>query len=238
MKAMIFAAGVGSRLQQLTRENPKCLMHAGGKPLLYHVLMQLKTVGVREVMINLHHYPEKVMSYLNSLHDLEMQVSFSHEPSLLDTGGGLKKIRSFFDGESSFILHNADIYSTVDLSELVTAHRQYAAIAVLAVMQRESKRGLFFDSSSHLVGWTGESSPPPSSATCMKLAFAGISVASSELFEHMGSEDAFSVIQPFLNAARMTHRVFGYRVDGAYWADIGTSESLLALQKHLEATDA
>lgn len=230
MKAMIFAAGVGSRLKELTRDTPKCLMEVGGKTMLEHVVDRLKAAGVTGVAINVHHHADKVTRFVQERNNFNLEVVISHETTLLDTGGGLKKVASFFSGEDAFLIHNADIYSTFDLSHLVKSHRAHNAVATLAVMARDSRRGLYFDPAYHLVGWTGEESPPDSSAL---LNFSGISVASHEIFSHMGSEDVFSIIKTFLAAARTTQRVWGERIQDAEWTDIGTPEQLEALRKRL-----
>lgn len=228
MKAMIFAAGIGSRLKELTRDTPKCLMQVGDKTMLEHVVSRLKAAGVTGVAINVHHHAEKVTDFIRSKGDFGLEVLVSHEPTLLDTGGGLKKVAQFFAGEEAFLIHNADIYSDVDLAALVKRHRANKAVGTLAIMDRPSKRGLYFDPDYRLVGWTGESAPAPSSRL---LSFCGISVASHEIFSHMGAEDTFSIIKTFLTAARSTDRVWGAVVSGSEWTDIGTPEQLEALRK-------
>lgn len=230
MKAMIFAAGIGSRLKELTRDTPKCLMQVGNKTVLEHVVDRLKDAGVSAVAINVHHHAEKVTQFLRDRNYLGLEMFVSHESTLLDTGGGLKKVAPFFSGEEAFIIHNADIFSDVNLHDLVARHRGRKAVATLAVMDRRSPRGLYFDSTHHLVGWSGQQAPPPSSTL---LNFCGISVASHELFSHMGDDDVFSIITTFLAAARTTTRVWGELVQSAEWTDIGTPEQLAALRRRL-----
>jgi NDP-sugar pyrophosphorylase family protein len=230
MKAMIFAAGIGSRLKELTRDTPKCLMQVGDKTMLEHVVDRLKDAGVAGLAINVHHHADKVTQFLRDKDNFGLDVLVSHESSLLDTGGGLKKVASFFANEDAFLIHNADIFSTVDLAGLVHKHRSRNAIGTLAVMARPSQRGLYFDSAHHLVGWTGEKTPLPSSGL---LSFCGISVASHEIFSHMGSEEVFSIIKTFITAARSTGRVWGEVVSGAEWTDIGTPEQLEALRNRV-----
>jgi NDP-sugar pyrophosphorylase family protein len=213
-KAMIFAAGIGSRLKALTKDTPKCLMQVGGTPMLERVVDRLKGVGVRSVVINVHHHAE--------------QVTFSHEPILLDTGGGLKKVQELFANEGSFFLHNADIHCESDLGELLSRHQSRNALATLAVMTRESKRGLFMTSAMELVGWTGEMAPPPPNAK--QFAFSGISICAPDIFSYMPSGDTFSIIEPFLSCARATRAVFGVEIDPSTWVDIGTPEQLAALR--------
>jgi NDP-sugar pyrophosphorylase family protein len=231
MKAMVLAAGIGSRLRELTKNTPKCLMQAGGKTMLEHVIDALKKVGVTEVAINLHHHPEQVKQFVKERGYFDLKVVFSEEPQLLDTGGAIKKVHAFLEGEERFIIHNADVFCTHDLTSLVDAHRSRNALAILTVMKRTSKRGLFFDNESRLVGWTQASQPPPSDAHLF--AFGGISVCSGEIFEYMDERAAFSIIEPFLAASRATQRVFGVEIDPSAWIDVGTPEQLQILQKRL-----
>ena len=231
---MIFAAGVGSRLKELTKNTPKCLMQAGGKTLLEHAVERLKAAGVRAVMINVHHHAEQVQDFVRAQKKFGLQVSFSEESVLLDTGGGLKKAKEFFEGQTAFLVHNADVYSNCDLSALVAAHKAKRGVATLAVMQRYSSRGLFFNANMQLRGWTEEVPPySPAKGSDQLLAFSGISVASSELFQYMDDSDAFSIVRPFLKAAKTTERVWGHSIDGSEWVDIGTPEHLKALQDRL-----
>jgi len=228
---MVFAAGIGSRLKEFTKNSPKCLMQAGGKTLLEHVLLKLKAVGVQEVVINVHHLPEMITSFLKTHNNFDLHIHISHEASLLDTGGGLRKARSFFEHEDAFIVHNSDIYSSIDLDSLVKQHSAKSAIATLAVMQRASKRGLFFDDEMRLVGWTEEKQPSPKNSQL--LAFSGISICSGALFRYMDSREVFSIIEPFLAASRDGGRVYGSPISPDLWTDIGTPESLQALQEKL-----
>ena len=231
MKAMVFAAGIGSRLKEFTRETPKCLIEVGGIPMLERVVERLKGAGVTSVVINVHHYADKVVHFVESRHKFGIEVVFSDEPTLLDTGGGLKKVARHFAAEDAFIIHNADIFSDIDLKALVSAHRARGAIGTLAVMERPSQRGLHFALDNRLVGWTGEGAVAPEGTRV--LAFCGVSVASSRIFEFMGEEDTFSIIKSYLAASRSTGAVWGEVVTGREWTDIGTPEQLQALRDRL-----
>lgn len=232
MKGMIFAAGIGSRLKELTRDTPKCLIEVGGKTMLERVVGRLKEAGVTSVVINVHHHAEKVVTFVEQRARFGIEVTFSHEPTLLDTGGGLKKVATHFASEDAFIIHNADIYSDIDLKSLVEAHRSRKAVATLAVMERASKRGLYFSQEHRLLGWTEEGGTPPAGSRV--LAFCGISVASSRIFDFMGDESVFSIIKSYLSAARATGAVWGEVISQRAWVDIGTPEQLSALRERLE----
>lgn len=240
MKAMVFAAGIGSRLKEFTKDTPKCLMQAGGQTLLEHVLLKLQKVGVSEVVINVHYLADKVTSYLAEKKNFGLSIHISHEQNLLDTGGGLQKVKGVFENEKSFIVHNSDIYCTSDLSTLIAAHNQASAVATLGIVQRETSRGLYFDPSMRLVGWTGAaqgSEAQQSGSGAVLFDFSGISVCSHEIFSYMDSRDRdsikFSIIEPFLKAARSSRRVFGSPIDPEQWIDIGTPETLSLLQERL-----
>jgi NDP-sugar pyrophosphorylase family protein len=208
-------------------------MQVGGITMLERVVERLKEAGVTSVAINVHHHAEKVIQLVESRHRFGIEVTFSHEPVLLATGGGLKKLRAFFEQEDAFFIHNADIYCTTDLACLMRIHRERNALATLLVMERQDSRGLYFDQDHKLVGWTGEQTPPAPQARL--LPFCGISVASGALFESMGDDEVFSMVRTFLHAARTSSRVFAQSLEAsAEWIDIGTPEELSDLQSRLK----
>lgn len=231
MKAMVLAAGVGSRLKHLTKSRPKCLMEIGKSTMLEIVIERLKAAGVREIMINLHHLPDMITEYVKSKSSFGIDVSFSYEKDLLDTGGGIKRVRSFFQEEDLFLVHNSDVFSELDLNELIQFHRNSRALATLPVMSRESRRGLYFDSQDQLVGWTGENIQPPAGARL--LAFSGMHALSGSIFKYMGEKESFSIIEPYLVAARAGERVLGYQMQDVFWLDMGTPEDLEELRRRV-----
>lgn len=233
MRAMVFAAGIGSRLKHLTQNRPKCLMEIGKTTMLETVVERLKLAGVTDVMINVHHLPEMIVDYVRQRKNFGMNVSFSREDILLDTGGGLKRARNFFEHETAFFIHNSDVYSDLDLVKLFDSHTKSGAHATLAVMKRESKRGLYFDSNEQLVGWTGEEAVTPPASSSL-LAFSGIHVASPAIFDFMADEDIFSIIVPYLKAARAGRKIVGYRMTHEFWMDMGTPSDLEELRVRLQ----
>src|SRR5262245_9347899 len=156
MKAMILAAGLGTRLRPLTNDRPKALVEVAGHTLLEITIARLKQFGVREVIINVHHFAGVMIDYLKAKKNFGLRVEISEEDLLLDTGGGLKKAAWFFleDGRSGapFILHNVDVISTIDIGQLLESHRQSQALATLAVQQRETSRYLLFNEQMQLCG--------------------------------------------------------------------------------------
>lgn len=242
MKAMILAAGFGTRLGAITERTPKCLVEAGGKSMLEHVVDRLRAVGISTVVINLHHLAEQVRSFVAARNGFGLDVIFSYEPEILGTGGALRKAAQFFVGDD-VLVHNADIYSDIALDGLILAHQNTNATATLAVMERPNSRPLLFDSANNLVGWenvakgTGERIRE---GDVTRLAFSGIHVISSRLIPYIerGGEGAFSVITAYLDAARSGERILAHRVDSSLWIDVGTPDKLEQLRQRLGGATA
>ncbi|HKI11550.1 MAG TPA: nucleotidyltransferase family protein [Candidatus Acidoferrum sp.] len=157
MKAMILAAGLGTRLRPLTDSRPKALVEVAGRTLLEITLTRLSSFGVRDVIINVHHFPDMILDYLKAHDNFGLHIEISREEQLLDTGGGLKKASWFFlqdsaHAEEPFILHNVDVISTIDLRRMLEFHNEKQALATLAVQHRQSSRQLLFDSELRLCG--------------------------------------------------------------------------------------
>jgi len=212
MKAMILAAGLGTRLRPLTDDRPKALVTVAGRTLLEITLSRLRFFGVREVIVNAHHHAQMIVNYLKAHDNFGRRIEVSREEELLDTGGGLKKAAYFF-GESRgepFILHNVDVLSTIDLGRMVRFHTEQNALATLAVQERETSRYLLFDEQSQLCGRrivraAKAESPGIEWARpglgMRALAFAGIHVLSPDIFEKMKGQGAFSIIDAYLHLA-------------------------------------
>ncbi len=239
MKAMVFAAGFGTRMGELSKTTPKCLVEVGGKTMLEHVIERLKSFGVGEVVINLHHLADKVREFVESRNRFRITIHFSHENEILGTGGGLKAARKFFDGDEAFFVHNADIYSEIDLGKLLEYHREKKPVATLAVMTRETTRPLLFDSANRLIGWQSKENSSgemlQSAGSVIPRAFTGIQVVSDRIFHHMQNEQGqFSTIRAFLNAAREGESVLAYDVGAQFWLDMGTIAKLEELKSRFD----
>ena len=239
MRAMIFAAGVGSRLGSITKDLPKCLVEAGGQTMLEHVVERLKSAGVRAIMINLHHHADQICAFVKSRNSFGIDVQFSNEETLLNTGGGLKAAQDFFSDQKDFFVHNCDVYSDIDLAVLLRAHRQHQAIATLAVMRRKSDRQLVFDQQLNLLGWrnllNGQEQLSSSAADTISAAFSGIQVVSPALFQTMQQQSgSFGIISSYLLAVERGQSVKGSLFDNSFWIDIGTPEKLQELQLRLQ----
>ena len=233
MKAMILAAGLGTRLRPLTDDRPKALVTVAGRTLLEIALLRLRSFGVNEAIVNAHHYAEMIVEYLKANGNFGMRIEVSREEELLDTGGGLKNAAHFFSGsrEEPFILHNVDVLSTIDLGRMMRFHTEQNALATLAVQDRESARQLLFDEHGQLcgrrIGRDGKVELARPAAQAQPLAFAGIHVISSEIFEKMEELGAFSIIDAYLHLASQGEKIVAFCADEYYWRDLGRPENLL-----------
>ena len=233
MKAMVLAAGLGTRLRPLTDNRPKALVEIGGRTLLEITLWRLREFGIREVIINVHHFAEMIVVYLRARQNFGMRIEISPEEALLDTGGGLKKAGWFFRedaGKEPFLLHNVDVVSTVDFARLVKCHRENAALATLAVQDRETSRYLLFDEQVRLcgrrAGLDGEAEFVRPSSRWSALAFTGIHVISPQFLTMMSEDGAFSIINTYLRLAEAGDKILGFRADDYYWRDLGKPEQV------------
>jgi NDP-sugar pyrophosphorylase family protein len=240
MKAMILAAGLGTRLQPLTNHCPKALVTVAGRTLLEIALCRLRSFGVSEVIVNAHHHAEMIAEYLKASGNFGMKIQVSREQELLDTGGGLKKAAHFFLGGSlqePFILHNVDVISTVDLAAMVCFHTEQAALATLAVQDRVTSRYLLFDRQAQLcgrrAGCDGEDEWVLPARQAQPLAFSGIHVISPRIFAKMPEQGAFSIITAYLNLAAQAEKIVAFRADECYWRDLGRPESILQAAQDL-----
>jgi mannose-1-phosphate guanylyltransferase len=243
MKAMILAAGLGTRLRPITDNRPKALVEIAGRTLLEITLSRLYAFGIREVIINVHHFPEMILEYLKTNDYFGMRMEVSREEVLLDTGGGLKKAAYFFLEHSShfeepFILHNVDVISTIDLRRMVQFHTENQALATLAVQDRETARYLLFDERLQLCGrQSGRDQKTElvrSSQQAQALAFSGIHVISPRLFAMMNEEGVFSIITSYLRLAAQGEKILAFRADKYYWRDLGTPENVMQAARDLK----
>lgn len=230
MKAMILAAGLGTRLRPLTNDRPKALVELAGRTLLEITLARLHAAGVAEVIVNTHHYSGLVEEFLNTHTQPGLRIEISNEPILLDTGGGLKNAAWFFNDNQPFILHNVDILSTIDLAAMLRFHTERGALATLAVQNRTTSRYLLFDESGQLCGrragiyGTTELVRPTTNPQA--LAFSGIHILSPKIFPLLTETGAFSIIDAYLRLTAAGHTIAAFRADDAYWRDLGRPEHI------------
>lgn len=242
MKAMILAAGLGTRLKPLTNDRPKALVEIAGRTLLEITITRLRSFGVREFIVNVHHFADLVIEYLKSKDNFGARIEISREDVLLDTGGGLKKAAWFFlespTNDEPFVLHNVDVVSSINIEQMVRFHQKQKALATLAVQERSTSRYLLFDGDSRLCGRrmgldeTAEIVRP--SRYAKTLAFSGIHVISPSMLPMLTEKGVFSIITSYLRLAGKGEKIIAYRADEAYWRDLGKPENLAKAEKEFE----
>jgi len=232
MRAMILAAGIGSRLKPLTDKCPKALIEIGGVPMLELVTERLKLAGVDAIVINTFHLADQIEAFLKVRRNLGILIEISRESELLDTGGGLKQVSSFFNDGLPFFLHNVDVLGDVDLARMYRYHQENKALVTVAVRKRESKRFLLFNAQGRLCGWesiTGKQEWAGRQVSYFeRLAFDGIHVISPEIFQKITETGAFSILEVYHRLAVEGEKIVAFRTDGSYWRDIGSIDKLKA----------
>jgi len=228
MKAMLFAAGLGTRLKPFTDSHPKALATVNGKTLLQHNIEYLQRYGIDEVVVNVHHFADQIEEVINQHNGFGSKVRISDErDAVLETGGGLKKAEPFFKHEETFLVMNVDVLTNLDLNKLTGAHDKNH-VATLAVMDRTSSRHLLFDHAMILCGWinnsSGEKKISVEKEDLLSFAFSGIQVLSKEIFS-MPFEGKFSMIDVYLHFAKL-QLVKGCDHTGDVFIDVGKPESL------------
>ena len=231
MKAMIFAAGLGTRLQSITSNKPKALVEVAGVPLLEHAILYLKSFGVTEIVINVHHFADQIIKFLQQRNNFGITIHISDESNLLlDTGGGLKKAKHYLQGDEPIVLVNVDIISNLDLNKVLDYHFQEKALATLVVRKRETQRYLVFDTYLNLCGWknvqTGEVKQSNKRDTANEMyAFSGIHIIQPELLKLITEEGKFSMIDLYLRLA-INHHIKAFIDTSDLWFDLGKPEQL------------
>ena len=225
VRAMIFAAGLGTRLRPFTDLNPKALYKAEGKTLLEHSLEHLKQHGISQVIINVHHHASQVLEFLRQNANFGMEIAISDETEmLLETGGGLKKAAWFFSDCDIIVARNVDIISDLDLDLMIHDHLQNGSLATLAVRHRETARYFLFDETMRLKGWmnwkTGEFKGVSTPAGLIPLAFSGIQALSPSIFRLITEEGKFSLTELYLRLSA-THKITGFMDRSKTWKDSG-----------------
>ena len=239
MQAMIFAAGLGTRLKPLTDRIPKALVSVGGEPLLKRVIFQLKDAGFTRIVVNVHHFSQQIIDYLRENNNFGMDIRISDESDkLLETGGGIKKAWTLFDQTEPILIHNVDILSNVNLQKF---YQNAPLAARLLVSERKTKRYLLFDDTMRLVGWTnietGEVKSPYSGLNpkdYQMYAFSGIHMVAPSLFPLMEDEpDKFPIMDFYLRHCDKV-RIEGYVKNDLKLMDVGKQETLKEAEAFLK----
>lgn len=237
MKAMIFAAGLGTRLRPLTNDRPKALVEIGGKTMLELVITKLAIAGFDDITINIHHFGQKIIDFLEQNNNFGLNIHISDERDmLLDTGGGILKAKPFLDGDEPFLVHNADILTDIDLSAMYQSHIESGAMATLLMKDRSTSRYFVVDDDYRLQGWINKSTGETRPAAFVhreglhELAFGGIHVISPSIFkpleEYSQGQAKFS-ITPFYVDQCQSQLIKGYvQATPYHWLDVGKPETL------------
>ncbi|MBR2396436.1 MAG: nucleotidyltransferase family protein [Bacteroidaceae bacterium] len=235
MNALILAAGLGTRLGDLTSDRPKALVEVCGRTMLEHQLQHLSAAGFDSFVINIHHFAPKVRAFLEEHKNFGLDIRLSDESDqLLDTGGGIRKAMRLFDNEQPVLVHNVDIFSSVDLKALYNGHIESGADSTLLVAQRSTSRYLYFDTEGMLCGWSNEKtgqvrSPYPGfdKSRFTPCAFQGIHVLSKTLLPLLDAipEPRFSITDFYVDNAALL-RLRSVLSDSGNWVDAGKPETL------------
>ncbi|MFV0163991.1 nucleotidyltransferase family protein [Empedobacter falsenii] len=237
MKAMIFAAGLGTRLKPFTENHPKALAIVNGKPLLQRNIEYLKSFGIDEVVINVHHFADQIIEFLEENNYFGIEITISDETDqVLETGGGLVKAKTNFDED--FLVMNVDILTDLHLTNFIKAHQENKALVTLAVSDRNSSRKLYFNDKNELKGWRNlkteeEIKAVDSLDDLNDLAFSGIHVINPALFNKITETGKFSIMKVYMNLMK-TESIIGFDHSGGILIDVGRPESVLEAEQYFK----
>ncbi len=238
MRAMILAAGLGTRLKPITDSIPKALISIKGQKLLELQIKKLAAAGFNKIVVNVHHHSEMVKDFLEQNTFAGCEIIISDETDkLLDTGGGLKKASWFFSDGEPFLVHNVDVLSDINLDEFYNYHIKSAAIASLAVQQRPSSRHFLVDEKNQLVGWENEKTGKSKvvierKGKVRKLAFSGIQIIDPKIFRYFPDAAVFSLVDLYLSAA-VKEKIYAFNHSKDRWLDLGKMETLSEAESYL-----
>ena len=243
MKALVFAAGLGTRLRPLTDHKPKALVELCGVTMLERVITNIKSCGITDVVVNVHHFGDQIIDFLKDKDNFGINITISDERDLLlDTGGGILKARHLLEGDEAFLVHNADILTDLNLAEMIAYHKANGADVTLLAKQRSTQRYLVFGENNQMVGWTNIATGEVKPADLVVkqenslLAFGGVHVISPRIFDSLAkfaTEPKFSIMQYYIAACRDIS-IAGYNPDGYNWFDIGKIETLQKAEQFLQ----
>ena len=233
---MILAAGLGTRLKPFTDKHPKALVEINGKTILQRNIEYLSHYGIKKIIVNVHHFANQIIGYLDENNGFGSEVSISDETNeVLETGGGLKKAAWFLnDNTHPFVVINVDILTDMNLDEMIRLHHQANPVATLAITTRSTSRYFLFDENNHLCGWenikTGEQKISKKSNQYIRKAFSGIHIISPEIFSLIKFTGKFSMVDVYLELAK-THTITSFDHSNSKLIDVGKPESVLKAEK-------
>ena len=223
-RALILAAGFGTRLRPLTDETPKALLKINGRTLLETVIAKLIGSGIEDIIVNIHHHREKMLEYISG-NDFGRKISVSVENEILGTGGGIKNTSEFFAGCKSFLVYNVDIISELDIGKLYEFHLKYQPVATLAIQRRDTTRPLIFDAENSLVGRLSNGAEKkykdPSGKTYLA-GFCGVHILSGEIFNDFRETGTFDIFTTYFRLVSGKKNIMGCDIGDCSWSDVGT----------------
>lgn len=230
MKAMILAAGLGTRLKPFTDEHPKALAVVKGKTLLQRNIEYLASFDITDVIVNVHHFPDQITDLIKQNNGFGSSITISDErDKVLETGGGLMKAKDFFDEDEPFVLMNVDVLTDMNLRRMIKQHKSTKALATLAVTHRNTNRYFLFDDLENLCGWknvkTGEQKISKESGKYFEKAFSGIHVISPKIFPLVKLKGKFSMVDVYLQLCK-TNCIMGFDHSTTKFVDVGKPESI------------
>lgn len=236
MKAMILAAGLGTRLKPFTDKHPKALAVVNGKTLLQRNIEYLSRFGFKDIIVNVHHFADQIIGMIEKNNGFGSKVTISDETdAVLETGGGIKKAGWFLGKDSApFVVMNVDILTDLDLGEMLAFHEKNNPLTTLAVTKRDTSRYFLFDGKEQLCGWrnvkTGEEKISRRSPHFIQKAFSGIQIIAPEIFRLIKQSGKFSMVDEYLELAKK-YPVLGFEHSPAKLVDAGKPESILKAEK-------
>ncbi|MEO6819832.1 MAG: nucleotidyltransferase family protein [Ginsengibacter sp.] len=236
MKAMILAAGLGTRLKPFTNDHPKALAIVNGKTILQRNIEYLSSFGIKEVIINVHHFPGQIIDIVKKNHGFGSDITISDESDgVLETGGGIKKVAWFFEKNNNpFVVMNVDILTDLNLHAMMDQHIRMKPLATLAVSERTTSRFFLFDETGQLCGWknksTGDEKISRQSGILIEKAFSGLQILSPQVFSLINREGKFSMVDVYLDLAK-NHTIQEFDHTGSKLMDVGKPENILASEK-------
>lgn len=231
INAMIFAAGLGTRLQHYTKNCPKALVNLNGKPLLEHCILRLKNSGVDRIVINVHHFADQIEAFLESKNYFNMDIRISDERKLLlDTGGAIKHAKPLFIPNAPILIYNVDILSSLNLKDLVVSHQNNQSLATLNLRDKNTNRYLCFNEDNLLCAWKNDATNEEkivneSHLNSNSYSFSGIHIIDYKLLDLIEEDGVFSIIDLYLRLAK-NHKIAGYYDTSDLWMDLGKPEEL------------
>ena len=237
MRAMIFAAGLGTRLYPLTLDKPKALVEIAGKTLLQMAIEKVSQTGYHDLVINIHHFGDQIIEYLEKKNNFGLNITISDErDQLLDTGGGILNASNCLDGDEAFLVYNVDVLSNIDLQLFRKYHLEQGGLATLAVRERSTARYLAFDDGMQLSGWrnikTGDEIVSRNMKNCSLLAFSGIQLIETAIFKLITETGSFPLIPLYLRLAAK-HRIMGYNDESSLWMDLGKPSQIIDAERYI-----